>query len=186
MKKLYITSHGDLRKARATADEVRAFIEGENSPWEQLVTMDMDADGDIMTTPITADELAAMRADLETEQGRELVQLLDDMAAIVKRSTRVAGCSWPSLVLWAERAHKNMPAIVEDWAAKNGYEIKRSSPPTSHTRWTPDMTVASGYRDIVRVIWPSTEVNTDKVVEEEIVKVRADREMAERELEAVF
>lgn len=195
LPKLYIISHGDVRRGRATLEEIREFVNGSRYDYEDLarVEIDDDGDGDIIATPLTAEELQAIGAQFEAAQIEALRALLDDTYRAAKATEQINGVSWSSpLIVWLEQC-PFAENVITAWAEDKGAEIRRDSPPrdTKVKTWHPSMTVSVGGRsrfsrtDVVRVYWPEREVNTDAAIDKEIADVKSERTVAEDELASI-
>lgn len=103
--KLYILTHGSVRRERATADEIADFVAGRNASWEQLATVRLDEDGDITATPLTDAEMRELGARQEAMQAATLRECLDLALRLHRLGGGVSGFQFSSPVLvWPERA----------------------------------------------------------------------------------
>ena len=189
MKPIYILDHYDdsrVRRQRATLDEIRDVVQGRSS--ERLAYVSIDDYGDIVATPLTDGELAAILADVSAEYERGLRALLDAAVALCRQAKGfdVSLGSNGVVTIWNWRHHDNDEAarVALAWAELHGYEVKRSSPPATGKSWYPDATIVVDGVDVCRIVWDSVEINTDKAIDDEIAVVRAERVQAERDLEA--
>ena len=185
MKPIFVLNRysDSIRAERASYDEIRAVADGKSD--ERLVHVELGDDG-IVTTPVTADELREIAGRLDAERATQLRALIDVAAQLPTKAKAIDGIHIGSIGViqiyitdapWAE-------AVVEAWAAERKIELVRDSPPRTGTFWYPDAELVVDGTAIVRMIWPRADINTDGAVEDEIVKVRAERQTAARELEA--
>lgn len=185
MRPLYILSHGNVRRDRATPDQIRAFVDGANSEYEQLARVALGEDGVVIATPLSAGEIAAIGLELQADQAVRLAALLVDT---LKLARAAAECSGVSLLLAglqiriADAPHAKR--LVLDFAAEHNLEVERKSPPRDRKSWAPELKVCFGWRTLVELNWPVVPVNTDEVIDEEVAAVSAERELAEQEMGA--
>lgn len=184
MKPIYILNRysDDVRRQRATLDEIRAVVDGKSD--DRLAHVEIGPDGDLVTSALTEVELRDIATRLDSERESRFRLLLDDALAIAGRSRELTGVIvgsisivtvWTEDAPWAER-------VVEAWAAEHGRELRRGSPPRDGTYWHPDAELVVDGVTVVRLVWPRAEVNTEKAIDAEAANVRAERDTAEREL----
>lgn len=185
MTPLYVETHGDLRGSRATADEIRTFVDGQNASYERLVSIDI-VDGELVTKALTADELRELGQQLSRMQADAFRGLLEDVMRISKVAKDLAGVTFllaPMQVRSSEAPYAEK--LILEWADKHGLDVEPSKPPTKPGRWVPELKVRLKWRTIVELTYPAREANTEAVVEEEIATVTAERETAEQEMGAL-
>lgn len=186
MKPIFILNRysDDVRRQRASFDEIRDVAEGRSN--NRLVHLAIGDEGDIVATPVSADDLREIAARLDAERATQLRGLLDDAAALVHKGKGLDGVNVGSLTIvsiWADDAPWAGDIVVA-WATERSLDIKRSSPPTSGTHWHPDAEVDIDGVTVVRLAWPRREVNTESAIDDEVAAVSSERATAAAELEA--
>jgi hypothetical protein len=159
--KLYIVHGSEVRRERASADEIADFVAGRNYHNEQLATVRID-DGDIIATPLTPDEIKELAAYLEHEQIEALRECMTLALKIHRIGSQVSGFQfsspvlmWPARAPWAE-------AVMRAWAVENGLDIQDESPPSDPNvqYWIRTMRIRAGRYDgeIARMQWDAVNV----------------------------
>lgn len=155
MKPIYVMSYdGNVRPTRATREDLEFHVENPGMS-ERLVHMTIDAHGDIVTTPLTAEEIATLGAAFKAEQEQKLRTLLDGVLALAKLVEDVPGAMWSAPVAlwpanepWSER-------VMRTWAADNSLTVEDEAPPRNEKNWIRCARVYYGRVDLVRCQWPS-------------------------------
>lgn len=117
MKRLYIVSGDDVRREPATLEEIRRFLDG-SAPrsWrdDQLSRITLGDDGAIVATPLTPDELQALRAEIDRLRREHLVRLCD-LGLQSDRGESLTGISFSpaTILVWAS------PATMLVWARRH-------------------------------------------------------------------
>lgn len=186
MRPIYILERYDdsaVRRQRATLEEIRAVVDGKSS--ERLAYVAIGDDGDIIATPLTEQDLAAIGSELSVEHERRIRQLLDDAAKLARtvRGLRgVSAGSFGAVTFWLDECAPGTDDLVLAWADAHGAEIKRGTPPTKPRKWRPDAEIKVDDAEVCRLVWPEREAFDDEAVAEEIEHVAADRAHSDAEL----
>lgn len=188
MKPVYILDNydGSVRRERATPSEIRDIIAGRRS--DRLAYITLDDDGDLVTHELTAADRQAIADELAADVARRMHTLLDSALVLSKQAAALDVSIGNSgvITIWNWPHHDNEANTREAlaWAEMRGYEVKRNSPPATAKSYYPDATITADGIDVCRIVWDSVECNTDAAVEKEIASVAAERDTADRELEA--
>ena len=185
MKPIYVVSYdGNLRPSRATREDIEFHVANPQLG-ERLVYVTIDGKGDIETTPLTADEIAALDAAFKAEQEQKLRALLDGALALSHLFDEVPSalwsspiCLWPADEPWSER-------VMREWASEHGLEVEDESPPRAGKNWIRTARASHKGRELARCQWPSVEVNTEAVISVEVAQVAAERAKSDAELGAI-
>lgn len=164
MKPLYIMTgySGDVRRERASADEIRDFIDGRNWRDHVLVYVVLDNDGNLLATPLSVTEIDALRTEIEHDQETRLVALLDGVLALARQVRDLEGVMWsPPVCVWPENA-PHVDRTLRAWAFEHELTVEEepipSDPKCSHwIRWT---RVSWSGIELARCQWPSVRVGT--------------------------
>lgn len=175
MKRLYIVSGDDVRREPATLEEIRRFLDG-SAPrsWrdDQLSRITLGDDGAIVATPLTPDELQALRAEIDRLRREHLVRLCD-LGLQSDRGESLTGISFSpaTILVWADEAPWAVE-VVRAWAAERGLEITDSNPPRTGKTWVPYTYVRVPGRsdEIVRIRFGEVELG-EKAVTHEIAGI---------------
>ncbi|MDQ3295104.1 MAG: hypothetical protein M3619_00780 [Myxococcota bacterium] len=159
MKPFYILNYADdIRRERATSEEIESIAEGRSS--DRLAHVELDADGQIVVRPLAEEEIRDLATQIEQDRKLELVALLDDMERVTRRGRRLQGVSPSSVVINAEDAPW-AEAVVRAWAEDRSLEVHDEAPPAKPTKdWRRWVRVRPpGYwSDIAVLMFPAVDV----------------------------
>lgn len=184
---VFIMSYDEVRREKATPDEIREFAAGEMNGNTKLVHVELGDDGDLVATPLTDEQVGALVLQLDTDQVIQLADLCEDVLKIAKAAKKFSGVRFliSPLIIDAER-HPFAERIVLEFASKHSeLGVERTSPPTDRKRFTPSLRIALGYSTIISVDWATRDVNTDEAIDKEIIEVTNERVLSDAELDAI-
>jgi hypothetical protein len=186
---VFIMSYDEVRRDKATPDEIRDFAAGEMNGNTKLVHVDFDDDGDMATTPLTKEQVDALVLQLDADQIIRLGDICEDLLKIAKSAKKFSGVRFliSPLIIDAERLPYAERIVLEFASRHSEVTVERTSPPTDPKRkqFTPSLRVALGYTTLISVDWAMREVNTEEAIEKEIIEVTNERVMSDTELAAI-
>lgn len=162
-RKIYMVGRhsGDVRPKAATSGEIRDILA--DSVHGDVLAYVGDVDGDLVVTPLTDAELAALGSQIDQRDRDQLRAILDHTALGYKLIDAAEGVSGGNVTIWAS-AVPFAEEVVTAWARENGFDISEDRLPSTAKSWSRGMRVhfgASWRSFAISVVWPTVEVNVE-------------------------
>lgn len=161
-RKIYMVGRhsGDVRPKAATSGEIRDILAVDVA---DVLAYVGDVDGDLVVTPLTDAELAALGSQIDQRDRDQLRAILDHTALGYKLIDAAEGVSGGNVTIWAS-AVPFAEEVVTAWARENGFDISEDRLPSTAKSWSRGMRVhfgASWRSFAISVVWPTVEVNVE-------------------------
>ncbi len=174
MKPLHFRDrYGTLRQRRATTSEVARHIDGKGDDGDELVHVIIDDHGDIVATPLTADEIKSLRSAVEAERAEVLREMLDGALRLHKLAERLGGATVHDAIVIDAEIAPWAANVINEWAAERNIVAQSEPRPTKATKhwqqtlhvYGPDVKPGDRlwtHEALVTVKWPYVEVDPEK------------------------